>query len=93
MAERRKIEPKFQNAVATIDIKKKLDLINVAEEVSNSIYEPDQFPGLIYKALGGSTCLIFASGKVVIVGTKSELQLLNAVDHIVKKLKQFEIST
>jgi transcription initiation factor TFIID TATA-box-binding protein len=90
LVEKRKIEPRCQN-VATIDIKKKLDLIKIAEVLSNSIYEPEQFPGLIHKS-AGSTCLIFASGKIVSVGTKSENQLLT-VDHIVSELKQFQIST
>lgn len=93
LAEKTNIEPRCQNVVATIDIKKKLDLLRVAELLSNSIYEPEQFPGLIHKSVTGSTCLIFASGKIVSVGTKSERQLLHAVSHIVNELKQFEIST
>lgn len=91
LAEKRTIEPKCHNIVATIDIKKKLDLIGVAQELSNSIYEPEQFAGVIHKAVMASTCLIFASGKIIIAGTKSELQLSNTVDYIVNKLRQFEI--
>jgi transcription initiation factor TFIID TATA-box-binding protein len=36
-------------------------------------YEPEQFPGLVYKPSSGScTLLIFSSGKVVITGVTSE---------------------
>jgi TATA-box binding protein (TBP) (component of TFIID and TFIIIB) len=46
---------------------------------------------LLYKDDKGSTSLIFASGKIVIVGSKSELQLLDSVISLGAKLKKFEV--
>ena len=35
------------------------------------MYEPEQFPGLIYRIQHSCVALLFASGKGVIVGAKS----------------------
>ena len=59
---------KVQNIVATLDLHKRLDVKRVVDSLSNYIYEPDIFPGIIYKT-SGISCLIFLSGKVVIAGS------------------------
>jgi TATA-box binding protein (TBP) (component of TFIID and TFIIIB) len=58
---------KIHNIVATFDLKKSIDFGDVIER-KKVIYEPDQFPGIIYKTTHGMTCLTFASGNVVIAG-------------------------
>ncbi len=65
--------------VGTVCGGKKIDLERLYESLSSPspIYEPEQFPGLIYKPLGTAvTCLVFSSGKVITVGGKSESQVL-----------------
>jgi transcription initiation factor TFIID TATA-box-binding protein len=85
LAERINLEHKVQNIVATIDLQRVLDVKKVLHSLANYIYEPDNFPGIIYKH-NRLSCLIFASGKVVIAGAKSENQLNNTVNEIVKLL-------
>lgn len=80
------LECKVQNIVATLDIQRTLDVKKVTSSLANYIYEPDNFPGIIYKHNGRISCLIFASGKVVIAGVKSEDQLKNIADEIAKML-------
>jgi TATA-box binding protein (TBP) (component of TFIID and TFIIIB) len=63
-----------------------IDVKKVTSSLANYIYEPDNFPGIIYKHNGRISCLIFASGKVVIAGVKSEDQLNNIADEIAKML-------
>jgi transcription initiation factor TFIID TATA-box-binding protein len=46
------------------------------------IYEPEQFPGLIYKSSIGPTCLVFSSGKIIIVGSKSEEQIEETIQDL-----------
>lgn len=75
-----------QNIVATLDLQRTLDVKKVTGSLANYIYEPDNFPGIIYKHNGRISCLIFASGKVVIAGVKSDDQLENVVDDIAKIL-------
>ena len=57
--------------------------------IPNFIYEPEQFPGLIYKSTSGPKCLIFSTGKVVIAGSKSKDSLnviASEIDNILKSL-------
>jgi transcription initiation factor TFIID TATA-box-binding protein len=80
------LECKVQNIVATLDLQRTLDVKKVTGSLANYIYEPDNFPGIIYKHDGKISCLIFASGKVVIAGIKSEDQLENIAEEIAKIL-------
>lgn len=80
------LECKVQNIVATLDLQRTLNVKKVTGSLANYIYEPDNFPGIIYKHDGKISCLIFASGKVVIAGIKSEDQLENIAEEIAKIL-------
>ena len=78
------LECKVQNIVATHDLRRGLNVKKVLSSLSNYIYEPDSFPGIIYKSNRGTSCLLFSSGKVVIAGAKSENQLNDTVKQINK---------
>lgn len=56
---------------------------------SNVMYEPEQFPGLIYRH-GGSTFLLFGSGKVISTGNKSFEMAKRNLSHFGALLKSFE---
>jgi transcription initiation factor TFIID TATA-box-binding protein len=86
LAERVNLECKVQNIVASLDLQRALDVKKVTSYLANYIYEPDNFPGIIYKHDRRVSCLIFASGKVIIAGAKSEDQLKNTADEIAKML-------
>ena len=61
-----------QNIVATANVHGLVDLEAAADILDNVMYEPDQFPGLIYR-MGDPKVVIpvFASGKLVCTGGKS----------------------
>jgi transcription initiation factor TFIID TATA-box-binding protein len=62
----------IQNIVATANLHGKVDLEAAADIMENVMYEPEQFPGLIYRmAEPKVVILIFASGKLVCTGAKS----------------------
>ena len=86
-----KLIPIIQNIVSTMDVKNRIDLKNLSLVLPRIIYEPDQFPGAFFRTSQGPVCLIFSTGKVVIVGSKSERQLTNCVRNLVKILKEFWI--
>jgi transcription initiation factor TFIID TATA-box-binding protein len=67
-----KPEIMIQNIVATANLHGKIDLEMVADIMDNVMYEPEQFPGLIYR-MGDPkvVILIFTSGKLVCTGGKS----------------------
>ncbi len=85
------IEPKIniQNMVAAGNIGMSLNLNKLAMKLHNTEYEPEQFPGLVYKlAKAKATFLLFSNGKIVCTGTKSEKEVDEAVDLLIKNLKR-----
>src|SRR3989338_5589367 len=78
---------KVQNMVASGAIGMDLNLNNLAMDLDNTEYEPEQFPGLVYKLPGTrATFLLFSNGKIVCTGTRSEVKLREAVDQLVRVL-------
>ncbi|MBU4501206.1 MAG: TATA-box-binding protein [Nanoarchaeota archaeon] len=85
-------QPKIhvQNMVASGAVGMDLNLNHLAMDLENTEYEPEQFPGLVYKLPGTrATFLLFSNGKIVCTGTKSEKDLREAVDKLVVILKKF----
>ena len=85
------VDPKIQvqNMVASGSIGMDLNLNSLAMELENTEYEPEQFPGLVYKLNGTrATFLLFSNGKIVCTGTRSESKLREAVDKLVKVLQK-----
>jgi len=63
----------IQNIVAAINLGGKIHLEQAARKLPRSMYEPEQFPGLIHRMLEPKTViLLFASGKLVCTGAKKE---------------------
>lgn len=78
---------KVQNMVASGSIGIDLNLNSLAMDLENTEYEPEQFPGLVYKCPGTrATFLLFSNGKIVCTGTRSEAKLREAVDKLIKNL-------
>lgn len=80
---------KVQNIVATSDLKKDLNLNTIAislglEKVE---YEPEQFPGLVYRVEKPKVVmLLFGSGKIVCTGAKEISDIDLALKEIVREL-------
>src|SRR3989344_2912957 len=77
-----------QNIVASGSIKLNLNLNYLALELGNTEYEPEQFPGLVYKLVDPTaTFLLFSNGKLVCTGTKNKQQLEEAMVQLNKNVK------
>ena len=88
-----KIVPKIevQNMVGSGSIGMDLNLNELALKLENAEYEPEQFPGLVYKLPNTrATFLLFSNGKIVCTGTKSEAKLREAVVLLVSNLKKLK---
>lgn len=84
-----KPEIKIQNIVASGSVGMDLNLNTLAMKLPNTEYEPEQFPGLVYKlAEAKATFLLFSNGKVVCTGTKSEKEVHEALDMLIENLKK-----
>ena len=85
------IKPKIniQNIVASGRVGMDLNLNTLAMKLENTEYEPEQFPGLVYKLpQAKATFLLFSNGKVVCTGTKSEEAVEQALDMLIENLKK-----
>ena len=90
----KKGEPKIviQNIVASANLHGKIDLETAADIMDNVMYEPEQFPGLIYRMPTPKVVmLLFASGKLVCTGAKHEDMVKEAVDKLHVLLKDYEL--
>ena len=80
-----RIETEIHNIVATIDLGEvRIDIEKAAYEFREGyMYEPDQFPGAVYRMQEPKvTFLIFSSGKLVCAGAKTEEDVYKAVKKI-----------
>jgi transcription initiation factor TFIID TATA-box-binding protein len=78
-----KPELKIQNIVASAGVGGMIDLEKAAYSLGHSMYEPEQFPGLIYRmAEPKVVILLFASGKLVCTGAKKEEDVYVAVEKL-----------
>jgi len=69
------------NMVASADVGGGVDLETAAEVLDNIMYEPEQFPGLVYRMEEPRVViLVFSSGKLVITGAKREEQVHEAAE-------------
>jgi len=77
-----------QNIVASGEINLKLNLNFLALEMENTEYEPEQFPGLVYKLIEpNATFLLFSNGKLVCTGTKNRAELDQSMGMMLKNVK------
>eukprot|EP00055_Hartaetosiga_balthica_P018100 m.128576 g.128576 ORF g.128576 m.128576 type:complete len:185 (+) comp9452_c4_seq6:172-726(+) len=85
---------KVQNMVGRCDMKFPIRLEALAaNHASFSTYEPELFPGLIYRMADPSVVLlIFVSGKIVITGAKRRDDIVRAFGNIYSIVQQFKKS-
>ena len=81
------IEIEVQNIVASTVFAEKLDLDVIAQSIEETEYEPEQFPGLVYRLTDPKVALLlFGSGKIVCAGARKTEDVSSAVDKISKEL-------
>lgn len=83
-----KPELKIQNIVASANLFGMIDLEKAAYTLGKTMYEPEQFPGLIYRMQEPKVViLLFASGKLVCTGAKREQDVYDAVEKLHQRLE------
>jgi transcription initiation factor TFIID TATA-box-binding protein len=75
-------KPRIVNLVAMADFGEKIDFELLVFRLPSGEYRPEQFPGLIYK-LDIGRFLIFSSGKICLIGAKSEKQAKASMEKMV----------
>jgi len=85
MAKSAKVLVVVQNMVATSDLGAEFNMNEVAVGLGleNVEYEPEQFPGLVYRVEEPkAVILVFGSGKIVCVGARSTEDVSKAVEKV-----------
>ncbi len=76
-----------RNVVVTVELDTPLNMEEMLDLIPGLVYEPEQFPGAIFRPVDSdATVLIFASGKMVIAGIKSEASIATDVQTILREL-------
>ncbi len=85
----RKPEIQVQNIVASVGLGGHIDLEKSTYSLKRTMYEPEQFPGLIYRMDDPkAVILIFSTGKLVCTGTKREAEVHRAVAKLQETLEE-----
>jgi len=81
-----------QNIVASVVLGGSIDLEKTTYSLERTMYEPEQFPGLIYRMDEPKVViLIFSSGKLVCAGAKKEEEVHRAVTKLQETLEKKEL--
>ncbi len=83
---------KIENIVASASLDVRIPLEKMVEHLEGSEYEPEQFPGLVYRVKNPKAAiLIFSSGKIVCTGARSIADVRKAVEKVAEVIKEAKI--
>ena len=90
------VEPKdtikIENVVASTGIGQEINLKAVTLALEGADYDPEQFPGLVYRTKDPKTAaLIFRSGKIVCTGAKSIEDVYKGLDKVFDSLRKIGV--
>ncbi len=85
-------EIKIQNVVVSAHVEAIFPLTKIAEEYVDAEYEPEAFPGLVMRLKDPNiTALVFRSGTIVCVGSKTEKEAKAGIEKIMKMIKKLGV--
>ena len=80
------------NMVASVSLGGRIDLEKSTYTLGRTMYEPEQFPGLIYRMDEPKVViLLFTSGKLVCTGAKTEEEVYESVNKLHNRLERDEL--
>ena len=87
-----KFDIKIENIVASSSLGIKLPLQDLSGHLDGTEYEPEQFPGLVYRLTDPKAAtLIFSSGKIVCTGARSVKDVRRVIRKIVSVIRSAKI--
>jgi len=82
----------IQNIVASSDLCVELNLDKIAFALQNAEFEPEQFPGLVFRVEDPKVVfLLFRSGKIVCTGAKKRIDLDRGVQKMIAELRRIRV--
>ncbi len=83
----------IQNFVVSGDIKCEINLNKAAVVMENVMYEPEVFPGLIYRMkVPKSVLLLFSTGKIVCTGVKDEETVKIVIEKLYHTVRELGVN-
>lgn len=83
----------IENVVASTGIDQELDLETLAEDLAGTEFNPENFPGLVYRLQEPKAAtLIFRSGKIVCTGADSTENATDALEQVFDELRGLGIT-
>jgi transcription initiation factor TFIID TATA-box-binding protein len=87
-----KFNIKIENIVASASLGIRIPLEKIVEHLEGTEYEPEQFPGLVYRLKDPkAAALIFSSGRIVCTGARSISDVRRVVKKVVDMIKTAKI--
>jgi transcription initiation factor TFIID TATA-box-binding protein len=87
-----KPEIKVVNIVATANLSGRIELEEAVYSLGKTMYEPEQFPGLIYRMDEPKVViLLFSTGKLVCTGATKEEDVHKAVENLRQQLEKNDL--
>jgi transcription initiation factor TFIID TATA-box-binding protein len=84
---------KIQNIVVSADLHATVDLYALSKEVKAVDYEPEQFPGAIFRIVEPKAVIIlFKNGKMICTGTNTEANIKRILEYAAKVLSKYVLS-
>ncbi|MGC8585927.1 MAG: hypothetical protein ACP5K5_00040 [Candidatus Micrarchaeia archaeon] len=84
---------KVQNIVVSADLHAAIDLYALSKEVKAVDYEPEQFPGAIFRVDNPKAKIIlFKNGKMICTGSNTEANIKKVLDYAAKVISKYVIA-
>lgn len=85
---------RVENIVASADLATELDLYGLAKLSYDVDYEPEQFPGAIFKVHDPkSALLLFKNGKIICTGARTAADVKRAIEQAIELIKKYKGQT
>jgi transcription initiation factor TFIID TATA-box-binding protein len=83
---------KIQNIVVSADLHATVDLYALSKNVREVDYEPEQFPGAIFRIKEPKAVIIlFKNGKLICTGSNTEANIKKVLDYATKVISRYVI--
>jgi len=83
---------RIENIIASTNLNSKIDLQNVTAKLENTEYNPESFPGAIWRPANSyGVALIFSDGRLMCTNMRSVQDVESIFKKLIKRLEELEL--
>ncbi len=80
--------------MVSADLHASIDLYTLSKEVKSVDYEPEQFPGAIFRNTEPKAVIIlFKNGKMICTGANTEVNVRKVLEHVAEVMAKYVVDT